>query len=130
MQRMRNRPFFDFDGARLFFYQDLSRRTLMQRRALGPLLESLRSANATYRWGFPFVLQASRDGKSAILRNKDNLPRFLSQLQLAPVDFPDWRLNSGIPMVAVPQPWQQVRRSRGRKRSSSTAVRPGSLMGD
>ena len=130
MQLMRKRPYFDFDGARLFFYQGLSRRTLMQRRALSPLLESLRSADIKYSWGFPFRLQASRDGRSAILRNKDDLPRFLSQLQLEPVDFTDWRMTSAIPTVAAPQPWQQVRSSRGRKRPSSTGAGRGSPTGD
>lgn len=30
MQKMRNRPVFDFVGAQLSFYEDLSRRNLMQ----------------------------------------------------------------------------------------------------
>lgn len=133
MQLMRKCPYFDFDGARLLFYQDLSSRTLMQRRALQPLLESLRTAGITYRWGFPFCLHAGRDGKSAILRTKDDLPRFLSQLNLEPVDFPDWRLTTDIQTVPTPQPWQQARSNRNprdRKRSSSTAARQEPFAGN
>lgn len=40
----------------------------MQRKALHPLLEALREVGITYRWGFPFNLQAGQDGKSATLR--------------------------------------------------------------
>lgn len=81
MQRMRKWPYFEFDGVRLVFYRDASCRTFMQRRTLRPLLETLRETGITY-------LQAERDGKSATLRTKDDLPHFLSQLGLDPVDFP------------------------------------------
>lgn len=53
MQKMRNKPYFDFDGAETFFYQNLSRRTLMQHRALCPLLMAIQDAGLTYRWGVP-----------------------------------------------------------------------------
>lgn len=51
MQKMRNKPYFDFDGAKLFFYQDLSRCTLMQCRALRPMLTAIQDAGLIYRWG-------------------------------------------------------------------------------
>lgn len=79
MQKMRNKPYFDFDGAKPFFYQDLSRRTLMQRRALRPLLTAIQDAGLTYRWGFPFSLQVL-EGRQVALRSKDDLPHFLSAL--------------------------------------------------
>lgn len=88
MQNMRNKLYFDFDGAKLFFYQDLSRRTLMQRKALRPLLTAIQDAGLTYRWGFPFSLQVLKDGRQVTLRSKDDLPHFLSPLQLGDVDFP------------------------------------------
>lgn len=39
MQKMRKKSY--FDGASLFFYQDILRSTLMERRALWPLLAAI-----------------------------------------------------------------------------------------
>lgn len=83
-------PFSDFDGAHLSFYQVISRCTLMQCRALCQLLAAVQEAGLTYRWGFPFFLQVSKDGKKVTLRTKDDLPHFLSTLGLDSVEFPDW----------------------------------------
>lgn len=129
MQKMRGKPFFDFDGARLAFYQDVSRRTLMQRRALRPLLEAIQGAGLTYRWRFPFCLQVIKDGKTVSLRTKDDLPSFLSSLALEPVDFPDWRGSSdfGSAKLPEPQPWQSARRQ-GRRRNRGR--RPSDSHGD
>lgn len=90
MQKMLNKPFFYSDGAYLFFYQDISRGTLMQRRALKPVLVALQEAGLPYRWGFPFYLQATKDGRPVPLRTKDDFPHFLSALGLGTIDFPDW----------------------------------------
>ncbi|PIO33985.1 hypothetical protein AB205_0123800, partial [Aquarana catesbeiana] len=46
----------DFDGAKLSVFPDLSRHTLMQRRALKPMLEVLQKAYLVYCWGVPFSL--------------------------------------------------------------------------
>lgn len=70
----------------------------MQRRALRPLLETIQKAGLPYRWGFPFYLQATRDGRQATLHTKDDLPHFLDTLELEPVDFPDWRGPQEYPM--------------------------------
>lgn len=61
MQKMRAKLYFDFDGAHLFFYQDISRRSLMQRRVLRPLLLAIQEAGLKYRWGFPSYLQVTKD---------------------------------------------------------------------
>lgn len=123
MQKMRGKPYFDFDGAQLASYQDISRRTLMQRRALRPLLEAIQDAGLSYRWGFPFFLQVTKEGKTVTLRNKDDLPYFLSSLGLDPVDFPDWRGASDFPALKLPlsQPWIPApRRNRRRDRRRQT----------
>lgn len=53
-------------------------------------MEALHEASITYRWGFPFSLQAERDRKSAPLHTKDDFHHFLSQLGLVdPVDLQD-----------------------------------------
>lgn len=122
---MRGKQYFDFDGAHLYFYQDISRRTLMQRRALRPLLEALQKAGLPYRWGFPFYLQATKEGKNVTLRTKDDLPFFLETLGLEPVDFPDWRGPSDHPHLQLPQPWLTAnRRSRRRDRRRPASTSP------
>lgn len=105
----------DFDGAQVSLFPDLSRRTLMQRRALKPLLAVLQEAHLVYRWGFPFSLSVTKDGQQITLRNKSDLPHFLSRLGLPPVDIPDWRISSEVPLPARQEPWQQARRRRRNK---------------
>lgn len=73
---MRGKPYFDFDGAHLFFFQDLSSCTLVQRRALRPLLAAIQEAGLTYHWGFPFNLQVIKEGRQTTLHTKDDLPFF------------------------------------------------------
>lgn len=135
MQKMRGKPYFDFDGAHLAFYQDISRRTLMQRRALRPLLTAIQDAGLVYRWGFPFSLQVTKDGRTITLRNKDDLPHFLTSLDLDPVDFPDWRCSSDLGNDKLPthQPWQPARnqnRKRNRRRHLSESSLGMSLPGN
>lgn len=117
MQKMRYSPFFDFDGAHLCFFQDISKRTLMQRQALKPVLVALQEAGLTYLWGFPFYLQATKDGHSTTLRTRDDLPHFLSALGLDKVDFPDWHGDpemANFPAIRLPQPWTQMPQRRRR----------------
>lgn len=77
----------------------------MQCMALHPLLEAIRETAIEYRWGFPFNLQAERDGKSATLRTKDDLLHFLSQLGLDPVDFTDWCHSTDVQLPTTSNPW-------------------------
>lgn len=118
MQKMQGKPYFDFDGAHLPFYQDISRRTLMQRRSLRPLLIAIQDAGLQQRWGFPFFLQFTKEGRTVTLRTKDDLPNFLSSLDLDPVDFPDRRGTPDFPTTRLPppQPWQSDKR-RNRRRN-------------
>lgn len=89
-------------------------------QGITPLLAALQTAGLTYKWGFPFSLQVTKDGQQVTLRTKDDL-RFLSLLSLDPVDFPYWRCNQDIPVPPLLQPLQPVQckdRSRGQKRQS------------
>lgn len=130
MQKLCGKPYFDFDGADLAFYQDISRRTLMQRRALRPFLEAIQAAGLPYRWGFPFFPQVTKDGKPVTLRTKDDLPHFLTSLNLDPVDFPDWRGTLDFPPTwpPQPQPWlpakRRSRREDRRRRPSDSSLGP------
>lgn len=113
----------DFDGAKLSLFPDLSRRTLMQRWALKPVLEALQDAKLIYRWGFPFQLSVTKDGQQVVLRSREELPQLLQQLGVPAIDILDWRSAPEIPLPARPQPWRTSRRGRNRRRSEEDSHR-------
>lgn len=81
-------------------YQDLSGITLQHHQDLKPLLDTLRSKEIRYKWKFPFCLSASYQGRTALLKVPEDLPRFCDTL--------------GIPLVAVSDWYAPFRRSVGR----------------
>lgn len=89
MKAVRDKPVVKFEGAELALFPDLSYRTRMQQRMIKPLLEALKAADVKYRWGYPFKVTATRNGRTATLRNKDDLQNFIEILELPKVDFPD-----------------------------------------
>ncbi|XP_073462226.1 uncharacterized protein [Aquarana catesbeiana] len=101
MKTARNTPIITFEGSNIALYPDISKRTLFKRGSVRPLLEILRKAEIKYRWGFPFSLTASRGGKTATLRTKDDLKSFTEKLDLPMVDFMDWRINTLGPPPAT-----------------------------
>lgn len=82
-----------YEGATVQFFQDLSKFTLDRRRALKPLVEQLRKSNLQYRWKFPFQLQAQKEGHTAIFKGLEDLPQFLSILNLPAIELPDWPVS-------------------------------------
>lgn len=88
----------------------------MQLRMVRPLLEAMRLAEIRYRWGFPFCLSASQNGKTAVLRTKDDLKIFLEILDLPPINFLDWRVNNVNLRTQRPEPWSRVP-ERGQQRT-------------
>ena len=98
----------EFEGGQIALFPDLSRRTLMQRRTIKPLLEALRAVDVRYRWGYPFKITATRNGRTASLQNKDDLQHFIDVLELPQVDFPDWRFKNQGTVMQSPGRWQQV----------------------
>ncbi|PIO31496.1 hypothetical protein AB205_0176850, partial [Aquarana catesbeiana] len=100
MTKMRGLPNIDFDGATITIYPDLSKDTLDRRRTLKPLLDHLRSDGITYRWGFPACLIATKKGRSHTLRFPEELPTFLQDLHLSPIELPGWQ--DPIPKFSCP----------------------------
>ncbi|KAG8551096.1 hypothetical protein GDO81_018459 [Engystomops pustulosus] len=79
-----------FRGSSVQFLPDLSRLTLLKRKALHPLLDSLRRKSLQYSWGFPFRLQVRHNGRLHVLRHPGNLPTFADDLSLPLFDFLEW----------------------------------------
>lgn len=97
MRKAREKDRMLHDNPEIELYQDLSPLTLQQRRALRPLLDSLRARGATYRWGFPFSLTATRNGRTAQLQVPEDLLLFCDQMGIPPIALPEWSKILEIP---------------------------------
>lgn len=103
----------NFDSAVVHLFPDLSRLTLKMRGMLRPLLEAIRNAGATYRWGHPFHLAVLKNGGSFILRWLDQLSDLFAFLDTPAISIPDWLdfpLTFGITRPASPRPQRRSRR--------------------
>lgn len=120
IQAARSQDSIIFNESPIMILQDLSQHTLSLRKALKPLTEILRSNSIKYKWGFPFQISATRDGKTAWLRNINDLPRFLETLELSDVELPDWPIRAALPPLPQRNMWQEVRKhkSPGKQKSS------------
>ncbi|XP_066439048.1 uncharacterized protein [Eleutherodactylus coqui] len=108
------------EGSTILILPDLARRTLQQRKALKPVVDVLREQNIPYRWGFPFQLTASREGRSASFRTLNDLPKFLETLNLPPTTLPDWPAPLSLPTRTPREQWEKAhprpqRKTRGRR---------------
>ncbi|CAH2284102.1 Hypothetical predicted protein [Pelobates cultripes] len=72
MKAARSRPTWDFRGAQISLFNDLSSVTLEARRALRPITTLLRDHNIPYKWGFPFALLARHQNGDTL--NMSNPP--------------------------------------------------------
>lgn len=93
MQAARQNNGIQYEGAPLQFFQDLSKYTLDRRRALKPLVEQLRKNNLQYRWKFPFQLQTQKEGLNIVFRDLEDLPQFVSTLNLPEIELPNWPVS-------------------------------------
>lgn len=120
MKKAREASSLDFDGAVLSFLPDLAREILERCRALRPLTEKLRTSSINYRWGFPVVLIANRDGKTAILRFAEDLEAFCMNVSICPLWLPGWQ-DAIPPLTNSSEPkWQKVDRKHRSPTSSAS----------
>lgn len=89
MAKARCNDHITFNDTEISIYQNVSP-IILNRRALRPLLETLRRQGIPYRWKFPFALNATFQGKQLFLRTPIDLPDFCRDLQIPPIDMPDW----------------------------------------
>ncbi|CAH2325468.1 Hypothetical predicted protein [Pelobates cultripes] len=91
------------EGQTVSIYQDLSRYTLMARKALRPVTSALQQANIPYRWGYPFSLTARHGQDQLTIRKPDDVQSFLHTLGLPPQQVPDWLARSFLQQPPGPQ---------------------------
>lgn len=93
---------------------------------LKPLLESLRSTQLQYRWGFPLQLTVRKAGASYTLRRHSDLPELFNFLGMEEIPLQDWLCYmSGGDSRTRPRapPHTQPRRSSRRRRRDHTPIR-------
>lgn len=79
-----------FDGAVIQLFADLSWRTLQQRRALQPLLQTLLVYSLRYHWGFPFSLSVTKEGRTLILHTSDKICTKSREVNIPCPETPGW----------------------------------------
>lgn len=82
----------EFDGAAIHLLPDISRRTLLMRRTLKPLLDGISEKGLTYKWGHPFHLIVRKGASTFTLRHPSELPHLFTFTEMNPVDVPNWLL--------------------------------------
>lgn len=116
-------------------FQDLSGVTLKHRRELRPLLDALRAKEMTYKWKFPFCLSATCQGRNAMLRVPEDLPRFCETMGIPPIAMPDWYAAFRQSVIRRPKSREETmetqafRHRRRRSPSGSRNQSPKSLKG-
>lgn len=107
-----------FEGSTLQLYPDLYWMTLHRRCQLKPLVSLLRAQNISYRWGFPFSLVVSENGRLAMLCSHADLATLCSTIDIEPPNLLDWEME--LPLLAPPQVWQRTQQKRKRALSSGS----------
>ncbi|KAG9467791.1 hypothetical protein GDO78_014290 [Eleutherodactylus coqui] len=86
-----------FQGRYVQLFPDLSQLTLMKRKSLRPLLDTLHQHNIEYMWGFPFRLQVRHGGRLIVLRNPGDLAKFSAALDIPMQTIQDWPYLQPLP---------------------------------
>lgn len=90
----------EFDGTAIHLLPDISRKTLIFRGALKPLLDSIGEKGLTYKWGHPFHLIVRKGTDAFSLRHPSHLFTFA---EMNPISVPNWLLIT-VPMNPQCQP--------------------------
>lgn len=118
----------EFDGAAVHLLPDVSRKTLLMRRSLKPLLDGLGEKGLTYKWGHPFHLIFHKGPDTFSLRHPSELPDLFSFADMEPFPVPNWLLTviAKDPMrQALPGRPQRAHYSRRGRGNHSQARRVG-----
>lgn len=125
MKAARSQDAIYFNGTPISLLPDVSKLTLDMRRALKPLTSALQAKQIKYRWGFPFNLFASHDGKSATFRTLGDLPKFLGTFELPQIPIPDWPLHAATPGFQTTTGWQTKTKKNKRPKSHASRASDG-----
>lgn len=118
MRKARRRDAISFDGAEVIILSDLSRRTLLMRKVMKPLLDLIRSVDATYTWGYPLQLRAHKGEDSFLLSHPSQLTDLFEFLGTQAIEVPNWLQMDLSQVLPASQPRPQRTRRRRRRRNS------------
>lgn len=118
----RMRQNIEHQGAQLQLYNDISSITLAKRRALRPITQILRDNKIPYRWGYPFKLIATKDGRQYTLVETSQQERFLIALGIA--EKPPALSPTTSPTRNKLQPIWETTPKQGRQHKETESIRP------
>uniref|UniRef100_A0A8C5PG62 Uncharacterized protein n=1 Tax=Leptobrachium leishanense TaxID=445787 RepID=A0A8C5PG62_9ANUR len=90
MEQARGKTAIRFEGTKVELYQDISQLTLHTRRVLRPLTAALQRGGLQYRWLYPSGIQVRTPHGPVTVRNNEELPNFLTLLELPPDIISAW----------------------------------------
>ncbi|XP_075042151.1 uncharacterized protein LOC142101645 [Mixophyes fleayi] len=109
MASARNAQSISYSGSHLQLYQDLAQSTLKKRRDLINVTKVLRNHSIKYKWGFPFQLIVSKDGRSHSVRTPEQGLDLLRRLHLIQDSDPSTSASPSQQKTSAPTPsWQKM----------------------
>uniref|UniRef100_A0A8C5LK86 Uncharacterized protein n=1 Tax=Leptobrachium leishanense TaxID=445787 RepID=A0A8C5LK86_9ANUR len=88
----RSQQTWNYGGAKIAIFNDLSPTTLQARRLLHPLTQALQTEKIPYRWGFPLSLSVRHNNSQLVLRTPEDVPHFLNSLGLPCMAITNWEI--------------------------------------
>ena len=79
-----------FEGSRIQILPDLSRATLQRRAMLRPMLDKVKQAGGTYRWGYPIAVIIKKNTQSFHLQQPLELPELFKFMEMEEIEVQNW----------------------------------------
>ena len=79
-----------FEGSRIQILPDLSRATLQRRAMLRTVLDRVKQAGGTYRWGYPIAVIIKRNSQTFHLQQPLELPEMFKFMDIEEIEIPNW----------------------------------------
>uniref|UniRef100_A0A803KDQ1 L1 transposable element RRM domain-containing protein n=1 Tax=Xenopus tropicalis TaxID=8364 RepID=A0A803KDQ1_XENTR len=108
-----------YGNTEIAILQDLSWFTLQQRKLLKPLTDMLKERQILFRWGYPFSIQATIEGKTHTLTTPEDIHPFLQACKAENLDLIEWVKFVQLPKPTSLQhkePWMEVTTPKSKRR--------------
>ena len=78
-----------YEGSRIQILPDLSRATLQRRAMLRLVLDKIKQAGGTYRWGYPIAVIIKRNTQTFHLQQPRELPEMFKFMEMEAIGGPN-----------------------------------------
>uniref|UniRef100_A0A8C5PYF3 Uncharacterized protein n=1 Tax=Leptobrachium leishanense TaxID=445787 RepID=A0A8C5PYF3_9ANUR len=117
----------DFRGARISIFNDLSPTTFQARRFLRPVTQVLQREKIPYRWGYPLSLSVRHNNLTLSIRTPEDVSQFMRSLNLPELQVQAWETFDFRPQLGPEAPLQggsSPQRHRPRQRPQRSLENP------